>query len=317
MTLDLIVEEPSEFLLDVLAGLQDAEKSIDPKWLYDEIGSALFEEITMLPEYYLTRTETQILKDHAGTLAGLVPEGGALVEFGSGASVKTRTLLSAGGHIGTYVPMDISEVFLHETALDLRQRYPGIAIRPVVGDFLNPIALPRDLASTPKVGFFPGSTLGNIAPSSARQLLAGARAWPGIEAFVLGVDLVKDPFVLEAAYDDAAGVTQKFITNILRRLNREFGATFDPQHFDYEAKWNVGMARIEMSLISKGAHVAALGDHPIVFEAGEKIEISKSRKYTPASIEKTARDSGWRVDTLLTDHDELFAIAVLKPADGA
>lgn len=303
----------SALLKDALTGLTGTQKTIDPKWLYDSIGSALFEDITALPEYYLTRTETGILSDHADRLAGLVPNDGALVEFGSGASVKTRLLLDNGAHIGTYVPIDISADFLQATATDLRGRYPTLSVAPVVGDFLNPVRLPDTLSVTPKVGFFPGSTLGNIEPSAAQLLLSRARAWPNVDAFVLGIDLVKDADTLVCAYDDSAGVTAKFIGNILVRLNTELGATFDLSGFKYEATWNAPMARIEMALISTKSQTATLGGHAISFHAGESVAISMSRKYTPDTLGHLAHASGWHIGEWITDAENQFAVAVLRP----
>ncbi|MDB2369010.1 L-histidine N(alpha)-methyltransferase [Octadecabacter sp.] len=303
----------SALLSDALAGLTAPQKSIDPKWLYDSVGSSLFEDITALPEYYLTRTETGILRDNAAHLAGLVPAGGALVEYGSGASVKTRVLLDHGRHMGTYVPIDISADFLQATATDLRRRYPDLTIAPVVGDFLHPANLPDGLSATPKVGFFPGSTLGNIPPEAAQLLLSRARNWDGVEAFILGIDLVKDEDTLVQAYDDSAGVTAKFIGNILGRLNTELGATFDVSAFDYRAIWNADLARIEMALFSTKQQSATLGGQMISFDAGERVSVSMSRKYTEDSLGRLARASGWRVGNWITDADNLFAVAVLRP----
>lgn len=309
----LLTASSSALLEDVVASLTDVHKSIHPKWLYDQAGSALFEQITALPEYYLTRTETALLRAHADSLAALVPADGALVEFGSGASVKTRLLLDAGPHIGTYVPIDISADFLQDTACGLRLRYPSLQVVPVVGDFLNPVALPDALVRVPKTGFFPGSTLGNITPEAAHTLLARARGWPGIGAFVLGVDLVKDPDTLIDAYDDSAGVTAKFITNILVRLNTELGTNFDVSQFSYEATWNAGKARIEMALVSTRAQTAMMQGHTISFQAGEKIAISMSRKYTRDSIRDLAERSGWTISDWITDPNNLFAVTVLRP----
>ncbi len=298
---------------DALRGLRQPQKVLSPKWLYDQRGSALFEQITALPEYYLTRTEAAILKDNAARLAGLVPEGGALVEFGSGASVKTRRLLDAGGHFAAYVPIDISAVFLAETAQDLRRRYTEIEIAPVVADFTAAVALPEHLEATPKVGFFPGSTIGNLPPETATALMAHARAWPGVEGFILGVDLVKDSETLVAAYDDSQGVTADFIANILHRLNRELGADFDLSHFAYRARWNAAAARIDMELVSRRAQNVALGGATIGFDAGEAIHVSASRKYPEASLAQLVQPAGWRVETLLTDAARRFAVAVLAP----
>ena len=300
------------FLRDAIQGLTSARKSLSPKWLYDSAGSALFEEITGLPEYYPTRTEISILRSHAADLAGYVPKGGALVELGSGASIKTRLLLDAGPHIAAYVPVDISAAFLHATADDLRARYPHLAVHPTVGDFANPIALPAALHDLPKVGFFPGSTIGNLEPLDATALLARTRAWPGIETFILGADLVKDPQVLIDAYDDAAGVTARFITNILTRMNTELGADFDVDRFDYIAEWNAEAAQIEMSLMAKVDHHVSLGGQDIPFAKHERIAVSQSRKYTMGSLGNLANAAGWSVQEVVTDAESNFAVAVLK-----
>jgi len=223
---------------DVLSSLQQPDKSLSPKWLYDQRGSELFEKITVLPEYYLTRTETAILRQYADRLTQLIPQGGALVEFGSGASTKTRLLLDAGDHLGAYVPIDISADFLYETAQGLRQRYPHIQITPVVGDFTQDVALPETANAMEKIAFFPGSTIGNIPRDTAVALLSNARAWPQTNGFVLGLDLVKDPFDLVKAYDDGKGVTAAFIGNILARLNRDLAANFDLRAFAYQASWH-------------------------------------------------------------------------------
>ncbi|WP_300010502.1 L-histidine N(alpha)-methyltransferase [uncultured Roseobacter sp.] len=310
---DIVATPASDFLRDAWAGLVRPEKSINPKWLYDQTGSALFEQITTVPEYYLTRTEISILQRHADDLAQLVPTGGALVELGSGASVKTRTLLDAGRHLSAYVPIDISAAFLNLTADDLRARYPDLSVRPIVGDFLEPVALPDDMASRPKVGFFPGSTIGNITPADAVDLLSRARAWPGIEAFIMGVDLVKAPGVLVDAYDDAAGVTAQFITNVLVRMNVELDADFNIADFSYQARWNVQDARIEMSLISRKAQTVDLAGRQIAFTEGEAIDVSMSRKYTVDSLTQLAQASGWAIKQMHCDDAKQFTVAVLTP----
>nr|WP_281494024.1 L-histidine N(alpha)-methyltransferase [Jannaschia sp. S6380] len=298
---------------DALAGLSAPDKSLPPKWFYDQRGSDLFERITELPEYYPTRTEAAILRDNAADLAGLVPPGGALVELGSGASVKTRILLDAGGHFGAYVPMDISAEFLHATADDLRRRYPALAVHPVVGDFTRPLDLPVAVDGLAKVGFFPGSTIGNLGEEQAVALLRGAAGWSDIRAFVLGVDLVKDPAELIAAYDDAQGVTAAFNLNILSRLNAEVHADFDLPAFRHEARWKADRNRIEMHLVSRCDQGVRLGGTKIRFAKGETIHTESCRKYTTASLSHLAGQSGWRVERMLTDDRERFAVAILRP----
>ncbi|MEM9011731.1 MAG: L-histidine N(alpha)-methyltransferase [Pseudomonadota bacterium] len=301
----------SDLTAAALAGLSTMPKRLSPKWLYDEAGSALFEQITELPEYYLTRAEAEILRDNAAELAALVPEGGALVELGAGASIKTRALLDAGHQISAYVPIDISEEFLLTTAATLRQHYPAIAVEPVVADFTAAPTLPKAVRERPKVGFFPGSTIGNLAEEEAVALLTWARDWPGVQAFILGADLVKDEATLVAAYDDAAGVTAAFNLNLLTRLNREAGADFDPGAFVHEARWMGD--RIEMHLVASSAQTVTLAGQRIPFAAGESIHTESCRKYTDATLAALARAAGWRVETTLTDGAQRFAVAILRP----
>ena len=300
-------------LRDAIAGLSATEKSLPPKWLYDRLGCDLFERITTLPEYYPTRTEADILETHALALGAGMPAGGALVELGSGASIKTRTLLDAAPHLSAYVPVDIAAGFLAETAAGLRRSYPRLDVLPVVADFTQPVALPAELRTVPKVGFFPGSTIGNLAPDAARGLLAGARDWPNVTSFVLGADLVKDPDTLVAAYDDSDGVTAAFIGNLLTRINREAGADFDRETFAYEASWDASTARIDMRLVSRRDQVVTLPGARIAFAAGEAIHVSAARKYTMESLGALAREAGWTLDEVLTDARDQFAVAILRP----
>jgi len=304
----------SELLDDALAGLTAPQKHLSPKWFYDRRGSELFEQITQLPEYYPTRTEASILRANADTLVDTVPDGGALVELGSGASVKTRTLLDAGSHFASYVPIDISEDFLLATAKDLRARYPRLAIHPVVGDFTAPIDLPHSMDGIAKVGFFPGSTIGNLEPVDAISLLARARDWNGVCGFILGADLVKPIPALIAAYDDTLGVTAEFNLNILRRLNAEVHANFDIDGFMHQARWCENPARIEMHLVSRKTQSVRLDSQVITFAEGETIHTESCRKYTPDSLSDMAGKAGWQVETMLTDDREQFAVAVLRPA---
>lgn len=301
-------------LADALAGLRARPKRMNPKWFYDAEGSALFERITDLPEYYPTRTELSILRREVGRIAAAVPEGAALVELGSGASTKTRVLLDALGGLGAYVPIDVSEGFLAEVARKLDLAYPGLRVAPLAGDFLGRLALPEEVRDLPKVAFFPGSTIGNLDPEEARDLLARVRAWDGIAAFVLGVDLVKDTATLVRAYDDAAGVTAEFNRNLLRRLNREAGGTFDVESFDHAARWNARHARIEMHLVSRAAQEVSLGGTILRFDAGESIHTENSHKYRPETVARAAEETGWQVDDFLTDERDFFGVAILRPA---
>jgi len=302
---------PTPIAEAALAGLSGQPKGLSPKWFYDARGSDLFEQITRLPEYYPTRTERAILDTRLDAIAAHVPAGAVLVELGSGASVKTRLLLDGLPQLAGYVPIDISETFLMQTAAQLRADYPRLAVTPVVADFMGPITLP-DLGGRPVVGFFPGSTLGNLAPDNAVALLARLRAWPDHRALILGVDLVKEAATLEAAYDDAQGVTAAFNLNLLARLNREADADFDLAAFRHRAVWNAQAQRVEMHLESTRAQVVRVAGRPIAFAAGETIHTENSHKFTPDSLSAMARDAGWHVAELLTDPENLFAVAVLR-----
>ncbi len=302
-------------LRDALDGLRALPKRMHPKWFYDQTGSEIFEQITELPEYYPTRTEVSILRAEIGTLARHVPDGAALIELGSGASTKTCILLDALDRLGVYVPVDVSGDFLHRIADELDRRYPDLEVSPLVGDFLGELALPPIAAGRPKVAFFPGSTIGNLEPDEARELLGRVRAWPDITAFILGVDLVKDPHTLIRAYDDSAGVTADFNRNLLHRLNAEAGADFDVAGFDHEARWNADAARIEMHLVSRRAQTVHLDGRSIAFAEGESIHTENSHKYTRDAVEDMAAGAGWRVAEFLTDRDDLFAVSVLEPVE--
>lgn len=296
-----------------LAGLTARPKGLSPKWLYDAEGSALFERITVQPEYYPTRTERSILQTRLPEIAAHVPGGAALVELGSGASVKTRLLLDGLSGLSGYVPVDISDEFLMQTAAELRAAYPDLPIAPVVADFMTPVTLP-DLGGRPLAGFFPGSTLGNLDPAAATALLARLRDWPNHAALILGLDLVKGADVLEAAYDDAQGVTAAFNLNLLTRLNREAGADFDPGAFAHRSVWNAADARVEMHLVSRRAQQVQVAGQTIAFAEGETIHTENSHKFTPEGLAAMAAQAGWQVAALLTDPDDLFAVAVLSPA---
>lgn len=302
-----------DLLQAAVAGLTGADKSMDPKWFYDARGSALFEDITRLPEYYPTRTEAAILRGNITALAHHVPEGAALVELGSGASVKTRILLDGLAGLAAYLPVDVSAGFLRETAARLSRLYPDLPIRPIVADFMAPLDLPDAFRDHPKVGFFPGSTIGNLEPHRAQRLLSSVRHWSGIHAFVVGIDLVKDTGILIRAYDDAAGVTAAFNLNLLERLNREAAAAFDPATFRHEARWNADLARVEMHLVSRIDQSVQIGPATAHFRAGDSIHTENSHKYTRTGFATMARLSGWRVESFLTDDEGLFAVTVLLP----
>jgi len=301
------------FAADVVAGLSARRKSLPPKYFYDATGSELFEAICRTPEYYPTRTETALLSHIAGDLAALIPPGAALVEFGSGASDKTRLLLDAAPQIAAYMPVDISEDALHLAVHRLSAAYPRLSLMPLAGDFTQRLDLPAALRDRPRIGFFPGSTIGNFAPAEARGLLQRLRGLLGDQArLILGADMVKDEATLHAAYDDAAGVTAEFNKNLLRRINRELDGHFDLTAFDHLAEWNAEQARMEMHLVSRFDQIVKAAGHTFAFKAGERLHTENSHKFTQDSLERLAADSGWRIELSWVSPAPQFGVFVLS-----
>lgn len=285
--------EAARFRTELVEGLAKPQKSLSPKWFYDADGSRLFEDITRLPEYYPTRQEAKLLRDLAPSLANRFGDNAVLVEFGSGASEKTRILLDAAPSLAAYVPIDISPDALAEAADRIKEAYPELEVAPFVGDFLNLDALP-ELGRGRRIGFFPGSTIGNLDREQAVQFLGAARERLGPGAlFILGVDLVKEPATLVAAYDDAQGVTAAFNMNVLVRANREIGANFDLDGFEHLALWNEAESRMEMHLRSTCDQTVNVGGRDFRFAAGETIHTESSRKFTRETIASLAQASGW------------------------
>ena len=304
-------EQTSAFGRDVIDDLSQHPKRLSPKYFYDAKGSALFEAITVLPEYYPTRTELSILRERAGEISAVVPDGAALVEFGAGATTKVRLLLN-GCAVGAYVPVDISGDFLTAQAEVLRRDFPGLDVYPVAADFTEPFALPGAVAAMPKVGFFPGSTLGNLEPHEARAFLRSARDILGQGAqMVIGVDLEKDQRVLHRAYNDAAGVTARFNLNLLDRINRELGGNFDTSKFRHLASYNPERHRIEMHLISTKAQKVRVLDRSFSFGAGESIHTENSYKYNIERFTALANGSGWACRKSWTDAEHMFSVHAL------
>jgi dimethylhistidine N-methyltransferase len=288
------IETTDSFAADVLVGLTAKPKRLSPKYFYDAAGSALFERITELPEYYPTRCELAILRDNAPAIASLFPPNCALIEFGSGSSKKARILLGAAATVEAYVPVDISGDFLQQDAALLRRDFPHLGVHPAVADFTQPFAIPASIAVLPRVGFFPGSTIGNFEPHEAAKFLRHAGAMLGTGAvLIIGVDLVKDASILCSAYNDTAGVTAKFNLNLLARINRELGANFDLATFEHHACYNRALNRIEMHLASTRRQKVRVGGKAISFRAGETIHTENSYKYTVGSFEALAQGSGW------------------------
>ncbi|MBV5269389.1 MAG: L-histidine N(alpha)-methyltransferase [Afipia sp.] len=308
---ELLDPKDCPFAKDVIAGLSQQPKRLPPKYFYDETGSKLFEQITLLPEYYPTRTELRILRDRGAEIAAAIPKNAALVEFGAGATTKVRLLLQQCA-FGAYVPVDISGDFLNGQADDLRKDFPDLAIHPVVADFTTPFELPPDVKDMPKVGFFPGSTIGNFDPHEACAFLRSARAILGDGAtLIVGVDLEKDERVLHDAYNDDAGVTARFNLNMLVRINRDLGGNFDLSGFRHRAIYNRERHRIEMHLISRKAQTGRLLGHTFSFRTGETIHTESSYKYSLERFTALARGSGWTPRASWTDPDRMFSVHAL------
>jgi dimethylhistidine N-methyltransferase len=300
---------PAQRLLvrDVLEGLRREPRQISPMYFYDERGSQLFDRICELPEYYLTRTETRILDDRGDEIAQSIGPGALLVEFGSGASQKTRLLLDRLPALSAYIPVDISRSHLLAAAGSICAAYPGLEVLPVCADFTQPFSLPKSSRPHTRVAvFFPGSTIGNFDRSAAVSLLRVMRQIAGPHgALLIGADLVKDPAMLERAYNDAAGVTAAFNLNLLRRLNREFGATFDLNGFRHSAVWVPQASRIEMHLISLRRQSVTLGDETLDIAAGERLVTEHCHKYTRERFAALATDGSWSSRRVWTDKEQV------------
>ena len=308
-------EQTSAFASDVIDGLSQHPKRLSPKYFYDVTGSELFEQITLLPEYYPTRTELTILLDRAGEISADIPDGAALVEFGAGATTKVRLLLNECA-FRAYVPVDISGDFVKAQADALRKDFPGLYVYQVTADFTSPFGLPDTLKAMPKVGFFPGSTLGNFEPHEACAFMRSARDILGEGAqMIIGVDLEKDERVLYNAYNDIAGITARFNLNMLVRINRELGGNFDTAAFMHRAIYNRDRHRIEMHLISKKAQTVRILGRSFSFRAGESIHTESSYKYSLERFTALARGSGWTVRQSWTDQARMFSVHVLVASD--
>ncbi|MFN3943605.1 MAG: L-histidine N(alpha)-methyltransferase [Allosphingosinicella sp.] len=300
------------FRADVLAGLSAPIKAVPARWLYDLRGSELFEEITRLPEYYPTRVETGLLERHCGEVAEIAGTGDAVVEFGSGSSTKTPILLRAVAP-SAYVPIDISGAFLREAADALRGRFPDLPIHPVEGDFMRAIALPREIEGATRLGFFPGSTIGNMVARTAVDLLRAMKDTLGVGAFLLiGMDRIKQVDVLLRAYDDAAGVTAEFNLNLLRRINRELEGNVPVDRFRHRALWNDALARIEMHLEAMADVAFTVAGRRFEMKAGETIHTENSHKYGVREARLLLAAAGWGVAKEWTDAEERFALLLAR-----
>ncbi|RSU78459.1 L-histidine N(alpha)-methyltransferase [Sphingomonas sp. S-NIH.Pt3_0716] len=300
------------FRRDILAGLARSPKATPPIWFYDRRGSELFEDITDLPEYYPTRTETALLAGHGDDFAAAIGPGRAVMEFGAGSARKTPHLLRAINP-AAYVPIDISGDFLRASSAELASAFPGLPVLPLVGDFTGALALPDAIDGLPRLGFFPGSTIGNSEPDTAVDLLRAMRRLLGDEAMLLiGMDRIKDRDRLIAAYDDEAGVTAAFNRNLLVRINRELEGDLPVEAFAHRAIWNDEKARIEMHLEATEPlhfHVAGQCFH---MKAGETIHTESSHKYGARDERLLLRAGGWEPTAEWMDPDGLFALVLAK-----
>jgi dimethylhistidine N-methyltransferase len=303
------------FLDDVLEGLAQPQKKLSSKYFYDERGSQLFDAICELPEYYPTRMETELLRAHAAEFAELIGANASVVEFGSGSSTKIRILLDALETPAAYIPVDISRDHLLASAKALAEAYPGLPVVPIAADYTQPFELPEIMGGAARIGFFPGSTIGNFTRAAAVGFLRAAATDLGTDnGLLIGVDLRKDVAVLHAAYNDAAGVTAEFNLNVLRRVNDELGGNFNLDAFTHDARWMPDQGRIEMHLVSDWGQVVQIDGHSFTFAAGESIHTEDSHKYDVDEFHALAALAGWRAFRHWTDADNLFSLHYLRVA---
>lgn len=305
-------KQDNAFQTEVLAGLGERQKKISSKWLYDDVGSHLFEAITALDAYYPTRTELGILEKHAQKYSRLPGGRGAMVELGSGSSRKTNLLLEACPDLSVYMPIDISTNHLKEAADRVRRAHPSLAVIPVAADFTQPLIQLPLLPELPVLVFFPGSTIGNFEKSEAAALLRNIRsAMPGA-TMVIGVDRPKKEATLLTAYDDPAGVTAAFNQNLLQRINRELDADFELKSFVHKAVWNPEESRIEMHLESLCEQAVTVAGETVSFLRGETIHTENSHKYSEEAFTEIANEGGWRVLDRDTDRWKQFSVYTLQ-----
>jgi dimethylhistidine N-methyltransferase len=303
------VEMDEDFAASALEGLSKRPKTLPCRFFYDARGSELFEQITSLPEYYLTRVETAILEAHAAEMLRGIGAGGVLVEFGSGSSRKTEILLNQTPQPSAYVPIDISRSALESAARRLGALYPRVDVRPLVGNFTHGVAFPSEISGRRKIGFFPGSTIGNFTPLEAINLLQSMRAALAPDGLlIIGVDLKKDADVLLRAYNDSRGVTAAFNLNLLRRANRELDADFELSAFRHEAAYDSAKGRIEMHIVSLKTQTAHVARQPIRFLQDETIHTENSYKYEIEQFHEIARSASWTPGRVWTDESRLFSV---------
>ena len=301
--------ERLQFMQDMQTALSQTPQRISPKYFYDQAGSALFDRICELPEYYPTRTEFSILQSHAGEMAECMGENADIIEFGAGSLQKIRYLLNVAKNPARYVPMDISGPHLNAASAELQTEFVTLKILPVVADYTNPWHLPSSIPSTGKrIAFFPGSTMGNFSPEQAHTFFQNCVQHLSGGALLLGVDLIKSPAVLHAAYNDSQGVTAAFNLNLLTRANRELGCDFDLTQFAHSAFYNAPLQRIEMHLLSLKSQTVHLNGVAYSFGQGETLHTEYSHKFTVAGVEQAAHLAGLQVGSFWTDPQQYFGL---------
>ena len=300
----------SDEMDELIDGLSQPRKMISPKYFYDEIGSQLFEEITELPEYYVTDAELDIMRKHVDDMAALIGKQASLIEFGSGSSLKTRILLEHLDELAAYVPVDISEDHLYTSAQKIRREFPELAVHPVVADFTRPFTLPTpDTMPVKNVVYFPGSTLGNFEYADALDLLRVMYGEAGAGgALLIGLDLQKDPDIIHRAYNDSKGVTAEFNLNMLRHLNTNYGANFDLDAFEHRAEYDEDKGRVVLELVSQKDQTFEVSDTEFKIADGEAILTEYSHKYTLEGFARMAHDAGFEVANVWTDPENLFSV---------
>lgn len=293
---------------EILEGLLDQPKRINPKYFYDERGSLLFDQITLQPEYYPTRAENQILRRYCHAIANRIGSEAVLIEPGSGTSQKVELLLPAI-EPSAYVPLDIASIHVRDAASRLAHRFPWLELHAIAADYTEDFQLPAALPAGKRVIFYPGSTIGNFSPEEAAAFLRRWRIEAGSDGgLLIGVDLDKEVNLLNNAYNDERGLTAKFNLNVLRHLNRLAGTDFDPVRFEHVAFFNEEQRRIEMHLESKVDQEVHCGDHTVELAAGERIHTENSYKYSPERFSELAAEAGWRLDSRWHDRDHLFGV---------
>jgi len=304
--------EEERLLLEIVSGLSRRPRRLPCKLFYDERGSQLFDSICELDEYYPTRTEASIIAANVEEMAACFPPDSVMVEYGSGSSIKTCLLLDHLLHLRAYVPLDISREHLIQSAERLRQRYANLRVIPLCADYTADAFPELPEGDVPRVVFFPGSTIGNFEPAEAVAFLGRIRRVIGDQGgLLIGVDLRKDPVILERAYNDSAGVTAEFNLNALRHINRRFGGNFVLQQYRHHALFNAELSRIEMHLISRIKQSVRVADREVTLEAGESIHTESSYKYTLEHFAETASRAGLEVKRVWTDPASLFSVQYL------